>query len=100
MRDVKAFNREVRQAIGFQLYKVQNGFEPSDWKPMPTIGSGVREIRIHAEGECRVIYVAHFAKAVYVLHAFAKKTQRTSRNDVALVCERLKQVLRVRKGDQ
>ncbi len=61
----------------YEVYLVQQGQEPSDWKPMPAVGPGVREIRIHSEGEYRVFYVASFAEGVYVLHSFQKKTQRT-----------------------
>jgi phage-related protein len=78
-QDLQEFPANARREAGFQLDHVQNGLNPDDWKPMKTIGSGVREIRIkdHA-GAFRVIYVATFADAVYVLHAFQKKTQATS----------------------
>jgi len=67
----------ARQRAGYQLYRVQVGLEPFDWKPMASVGPAVREIRIHAESEFRVIYIAVFDEAVYVLHAFQKKTQKT-----------------------
>ncbi len=60
---------------------------------MPTVGHGVREIRVHAENEYRVFYVAKFAEAVYVLHAFAKKTQQTAKRDIELAADRYKQLL-------
>jgi phage-related protein len=63
---------------------VQQGLEPDNWKPMPTVGSGVREIRIHVGGAYRVFYVATQAEAIYVLHAFEKKTQRTTRRDLEI----------------
>ena len=63
---------------------VQQGFQPSDWKPMSSVGSGAVEIRIHAEGEFRVFYVAKFEEAVYVLHIFVKKTRKTSLLDIEL----------------
>jgi phage-related protein len=74
---------------GYQLDRVQNGLSPHDWKPMPDIGSGVREIRIRDEsGAFRVIYVAKFANAVYVLHCFQKKTQKTNKTDLDLAIKR------------
>lgn len=97
MEDVKAFPAEARKDIGYQLYRIQEGVEPSDWKPMNTIGISVREIRIHAGNEYRVIYVAKFTEAIYVLHAFVKKTARTAKRDIALAMERFKQLDKLRK---
>ena len=74
---------------------VQHGLEPSDWKPVPTVGPGVREIRIHAEGEHRVFYVAKFRYAIYVLHAFSKKTRKTSKGDIGTARDRLQAVLQM-----
>ena len=77
--DLRDFPEPARQEAGYQLDKVQRGFEPNDWKPMNTVGRGVREIRIRdASGAFRVIYVAKLADAVYVLHCFQKKTEKTS----------------------
>jgi phage-related protein len=67
-RDIRAFPPEGRRVAGFQLLRVQQGMEPSDWKPMATVGPGVREIRVYTETEHRVCYVARFAQAIYVLH--------------------------------
>src|SRR5262249_10781830 len=95
LRDLRAFLELPRRAAGFQLDRVQRGLDPDDWKAMPTIGSGVREIRIRdASGAFRVIYVVTFEEAVFVLHAFAKKTQRTSRQDIALAKMRFGQLKR------
>ncbi|MCA9942184.1 MAG: type II toxin-antitoxin system RelE/ParE family toxin [Anaerolineales bacterium] len=74
------------------MYAIQRGLDPSDWKPMKTVGSGVREIRIRVLGEWRVLYVAKFADAVYVLHTFQKKTQKTRRNDIEIARQRYKQL--------
>lgn len=75
--------------------KVQRGEEPDDWKPMATIGVGVREIRIREDsGAFRIIYVAKFAEAVYVLHAFRKTTQTTRARDIELAKDRLKAIPR------
>jgi phage-related protein len=71
------------------------GREPSDWKPMSTIGAGVREIRISdSVGAYRVIYIASFADAVHVLHAFEKKTQKTTERDLKLAAARLRRLKR------
>ena len=79
---IKKFPDLARREAGFQLDKVQQGLDPDDWKPMKTVGVGVREIRIHEEGEYRVIYIAKFRDAVYVLHAFSKKTTKTVQHDL------------------
>ena len=90
--DLRNFPDEARRAAGFELRAVQDGFEPSDWKPMSIIGPGVKEIRIHVLGEWRVIYVARFRDAVYVLHAFQKKTRRTSPHDIDLARQRYRHI--------
>jgi len=86
--ELRNFPAEARRQVGFELFAIQRGHDPSDWKPMPAIGPGVREIRIHVLGEWRVIYVAKFADAVYVLHAFRKRTQKTRREDIELARQR------------
>jgi phage-related protein len=65
-RDIRAFPANARRDAGFELHRVQQGLDPDDWKPMPTIGPGVREIRIHTDLEHRLFYMATFAEAVYV----------------------------------
>lgn len=85
------------QQAGYQLYRVQNGLEPSDWKPMSAIGPGVREIRIQAKDQFRIIYLASFEEAVYVLHAFQKKTRKTPKHDLALARSRFKELIKERK---
>jgi len=90
--DLRDFPAEARRQAGFELYAIQRGIEPSDWKPMPDVGAGVREIRIHVLGEWRVLYVAKFADAVYVLHSFQKKTQKTKREDIELARQRYRQI--------
>jgi phage-related protein len=90
--DLRSFPAEARRQAGFELYAVQRGLEPSDWKAMKTVGAGVREIRIRVLGEWRVLYVAKFADAVYVLHAFQKKTQKTRRSDIEIARRRYRQV--------
>ena len=83
-RDLRAFPALARRLAGFQLRRVQHGLEPDDWKPMQTVGPGVREIRIRIAGAHRVFYVATKAEATYVLHAFEKKTRKTSRRDLEI----------------
>ena len=96
--DLRSFPAGARRAAGYQLDLVQNGREPNDYKPMPSIGQGVQEIRIReAEGAFRVIYLAKFEDAVYVLHCFQKKTQKTSRSDLDLATRRYKDLLKERK---
>jgi len=90
--DLRNFPDEARRAAGFELRAVQNGLEPSDWKPMHGVGPGVQEIRIHVLGEWRVIYVARRNDAVYVLHAFEKKSRKTGRSDLELARRRYRQI--------
>jgi phage-related protein len=89
---LRDFPAEARRQAGFERYAVQRGLEPEDWKPMPDVGPGVREIRIHVLGEWRVLYVVRFIDAVYVLHAFQKKTQKTPRKDIELARQRYRQI--------
>lgn len=89
LNDLRAFPEAARREAGHQLDKVQNGQAPSDWKPMAAVGKGVQEIRVRDEtGAFRVIYVAKLADAVYVLHCFQKKTQRTSKADLDVAAKR------------
>ena len=92
---VRAFPTGARREAGFQIERVQRGLDPDDWKPIKAVGLGVREIRIRdAMGAFRVIYIATLADAVYVLHAFQKKTQATAKRDVALATTRFKELMR------
>lgn len=95
---IKTFPEEARRSAGHQLGLIQAGLEPPDWKPMESVGAGVREIRIRAETSYRVLYVAKFSEAVYVLHAFVKKTQKTSKKDLDLSADRYKALIRVRNS--
>jgi phage-related protein len=94
--DLRAFPTSARREAGHQLDQVQHGLEPDDWKPITTVGTGVREIRIRdASGVFRVIFVAKFADAVYVLHCFQKKTQKTSKTDLDLAKSRYQNLIKV-----
>jgi phage-related protein len=92
---IRGFPEAVKREAGYQLSQIQLGFEPSDWKPMSSIGPGVREIRIHREGEFRIIYITRLHETVYVLHAFQKKTRQTSKQDIDLAKARLKLIQQV-----
>jgi phage-related protein len=74
----------LRRKTGLELRAVQRGREPTDFKPVPSVGTGVYEIRIHAQDAYRVFYVAKFEEAIYVLHAFQKKTQKTTKHDIEI----------------
>ena len=93
---IRAFADDVRKIAGFQLWRVQRGLEPNDWKPMPSVGLGVQEIRIHTGAEHRVLYVVRFAEAVYVLHAFEKQTRQTPKDDLDLARQRLHSLINQR----
>lgn len=89
---MREFPELARSLAGLDLYAVQLGLDPSDWKPMKTVGPGVREIRVRDEtGAYRVIYLATLADRVLVLHAFQKKTQQTAQRDIDLAAKRLKE---------
>lgn len=94
---LRAFPAEARREAGYQLERIQAGTAPVDWKPMPAIGLGVNEIRVRVGGAFRVIYLAKFSEAVYVLHAFQKKSRRTSGLDVELARARFKTLMRERR---
>ena len=97
--DLSAFPKSARTRAGHELFMVQVGRNPDDWKPMPVVGSGACEIRVRDEaGAFRVIYVARFEDAVYVLHAFQKKTRKTSRADLALARERYRTARSLAQG--
>jgi phage-related protein len=96
--DLLAFPEDARKEAGFQLGKVQGGLEPADWKPFVDAGAGTREIRIReASGIYRVMYVAKFEEAIYVLHCFQKKSQATSKQDQAIAAARYRAVVNARK---
>ena len=92
---LREFPEDARHDAGYQLEKVQRGEQPDDFKPMPAVGKGAEEIRMTDEsGAYRVVYVARRAEAVYVLHAFQKKTRATSRHDIEVARKRFAQLSR------
>ncbi|MFQ5745505.1 MAG: type II toxin-antitoxin system RelE/ParE family toxin [Acidobacteriota bacterium] len=97
LADLRAFPDEARRRAGYQLRRVQSGLMPGDWKPMTAVGVGVHEIRVRVGTEHRVFYVATFPEAVYVLHAFEKRTRSTRKSDVDLAKRRLADVIAHRR---
>jgi len=94
---LREFPADAVHDLGYQLELLQHGDEPKDWKPMPSIGVGVSELRVQAGGAFRIIYLARLPEAVYVLHAFQKKSRRTARPDVELCRRRLQALLAERR---
>ena len=87
-RSVKDYPANAKREIGYNLDKIQRGETPADWKPMVGFEGGVKEIRIHLENEYRVIYIAKYPEAIYVLHAFIKKTEKTSQRELKIIQSR------------
>ena len=97
LSDDELFPEAARRAAGYQLRKVQRGDDPDDWKPFEDAGAGTKEIRIkQTDGAFRVMYVAKFEDAIYVLHCFKKKTQKTSQKDQDLSTQRYKDMMLTR----
>ena len=89
---IRDFPDTARYAMGKELLRVQQGLDPLNWKPMKTVGPGVREVRVHDGSHFRAFYVTNIGNALYVLHAFQKKTPQTSQKDIALGRARFKQI--------
>lgn len=97
IKDDEIFTPNARREAGHQLSRVQAGLDPDDWKPFDVVGSGTKEIRINLDdGWFRVMYVAKFQEAVYVLHCFKKKTRSTSNHDKEIAAARYKAVIHER----
>jgi phage-related protein len=91
--ELRAFPREAQREMGYQLQHVQEGGDPDDWKPMSSVGSGVREIRVReSSGAFRCIYLATRPEGIYVLHCFQKKTRKTSQHDLDVAEKRFKSI--------
>jgi phage-related protein len=96
--DLRELPESAKETAGHQLFKVQQGKEPDDWKPMSTVGAGVQEIRVWDEGGTyRILYVAKFEEAVYVLHVFEKRSERTAKGDIQRAKSRYADLLKWRK---
>ena len=96
--DLRAFPDDARRQSGYQLRRVQMGLTPDDWKAMASVGQGVFEVRVHTALEHRVLYISKFDEAVYVLHAFEKRTMKTQQADIELAKDRLAAVQRSRSA--
>jgi phage-related protein len=96
--DIRNFPADARQRAGYDLYLVQSGFEPCDWKPMSSVGAGVQEIRVRTGREHRVFYVAKFEQGIDELHAFEKNTRKTAKADMELARSRLRELLGKRRA--
>jgi phage-related protein len=98
LQQLRDFPEGARQDAGYQLDQVQRGGRPTDFKTMPTVGSGVEELRVWDDaGTYRVIYVARLRDAVYVLHAFQKKTRATPKRDIEVAKSRYAELMRGRR---
>ena len=95
----REFPDDAKSVLGAELDLIQLGLTPSNWKPMKNVGAGVSEIRVVTDNQYRVLYVAKFKEAIYVLHAFVKKTQKTSAADLALATRRYRDLLNMRRDD-
>jgi phage-related protein len=95
--DLRAFPEDARRIAGFELRRVQQGLQPTDWKPMVSVGAGVEEIRVHSGQEHRVFYIARFDEGVYVLHAFEKRSRKTPAREIDVARTRLGDVLAARR---
>lgn len=95
LADLRDFPQPMRREVGYQIDQVQHGLDPDDWKPMNTIGAGVKEVRMRDDsGIYRVFYVAKFGNTVYVLHCFKKKSPKTSKLDKDIGIKRYKELLK------
>lgn len=99
--DLPASPLSAKREAGHQINQVQNDLDPDDWKPMNTVGQGVKEIRVRdSAGAFRVLYIAKFADAVYVIHCFQKKTEKTSKADMDLASRRYRDLLQELRNEQ
>ena len=99
LKDLMTLPDAVKREAGYQLHRVQNGLDPENWKPFQTVGAGVKEIRISEEGGAfRVMYMLKFAEKIYVLHAFQKKTQKTSSKDIHIAKTRYRAIINKEKS--
>lgn len=97
LKDDEIFTPNARREAGHQLSLIQVGLEPDNWKAFDIVGPGTKEVRINIDdGWFRVMYVAKFTEAVYVLHCFKKKTASTSKQDKNITAIRYKAVLQER----
>jgi phage-related protein len=90
---LQSFPDDVRQNLGFQLWQLQQGDRPSDYRPLSSIGTGVFELRDQdARAWYRVIYLSRTNDVIYVLHCFEKKSREMPKRDFETAKQRLKAV--------
>ncbi len=97
-RDIREFPAKAKADAGHELMRVQSGLDPTNWKPFASVGSGVREIRIHQDGQFRVFYLMQLEQTIYVIHAFQKKSAKTAKKDVELAKARYKQLMEAKNA--
>ncbi len=97
LETLRGLPADARQRVGYELHRVQEGLAPGDWRPMPSVGGGVVEIRVHTTLEVRVLYIARFREGIYVLHAFEKRSQKTRQHDIGVGRASLAAVLQYRR---
>ena len=100
LEDLRGFPEDARRHAGYQLRRVQEGLDPNDWKAMPEVGPGVKEVRLHTGTEHRVFYVARFPEAVYVLNAFEKKARKTPKYELELGQKRYRDLVKARRKER
>ena len=96
--DIAAFPKTARSKVGKDIQDLQFGRMPPDWKPMSSVGAGVGEIRVVGARAFRVRFVARFHEAIYILHAFEKKSKATPKHDIELSRARYRALLREREA--
>ena len=94
-RDICDFPANAKREAGLQIYYVQSGVTPDDWKPMTTVGLGVKEIRVHSNNEYRIIYTAKYKDIVYILHAFIKKSKKTPKSEITIASRNFNKIKRI-----
>ena len=98
---LKGFPEGVRQNFGFELWQLQLGERPSDYRPLPSIGAEVYELRDQDERAWyRVVYISRINDVIYVLHCFEKKSREMPRKDFGKAKQRLKAVKARLVGDK
>ncbi len=101
LKDLRGFPEAAQDALGYALDHVQARLDPPDWGDMSTVGAGCKELRYQdRDGWYRVVYVATFEEYVAVLHSFQKKTNQTSKQDIAVAKQRFDELIQERKQER
>ena len=91
---------KARLRAGYEIDRVQRDKLPENWKPFPSVGQGVREIRIQVGQQFRIMYLVKYENKVHILHVFEKKIQKTRTSDIEIAEKRLKQVIKGGKNNE